>query len=458
MDRTEKDRLGVVTLPEDALYGIHTYRALNNFPLSGYKMDPEFICAFAEVKQACAEINMELGYLEKDKAEAIVKACKEIASGQHHEYVCVDPFQGGAGTSTNMNINEVIANRANVLLGGKPGDYQLVDPLNHINMHQSTNDTYPTALKIAILRKLTILEGGISGLQESLQKKELEFQPVIKLGRTEMQDAIPMTLGMEFGAWAEAVARDRWRIFKNRERLKTHSLGGTAIGTGLDAPREYIFRVTDRIKQITGLVLSRSENMIDNIQNLDTFVEVSGMLKAYASNLMKIGNDIRYLSSGAVKEISIPKLQAGSSIMPGKVNPVAPEAIVQIALRIIANDSCITLAAGMGQLELNHLMPLVGHSFMESLNLLINGTDMFNKKCIQGIKANSDICRRYVDESQTLATVLVPKLGYKKIESLILKAENNNKSIREIIVEEKICSIEDINNYLSPRSMYKLGF
>jgi len=458
MARQETDRLGKVDIPDEALYGIHTVRARDNFPISAYSVDSDFIAAYADVKRACAETNTELGYLDTKIAEAIIRACRDMSQGILNSHIIVDALQGGAGTSTNMNINEVLANQANIHLGGRPGDYHLVNPLDHVNMHQSTNDTYPTALRIASLRKLYRLEKQISLLQETLQNKELSNQHIVKQGRTEMQDAVPMTAGMAFGAWAEAIARDRWRIFKNRERLKTHPLGGTAIGTGMDAPREYIFRVTERIKKITGLVLSRAENMVDVTQNLDVFVEVSGMLKAYATNLMKIANDIRFLSSSPVAEISIPKRQAGSSIMPGKVNPVIPEAVVQTALKVMANDSTISLAAGMGQLELNHLAPLITHAFLESLMLLENITKIFNDLCILGIQTDEKRCRELVEKSVTLATVLVPKLGYKKVEDLVLESGRRNISVREILLERNLMTEEEIDGLLAPELMIKLGY
>lgn len=459
--RREQDGLGELAVPADAYYGIHTMRALENFPFSGQRLDPAFIKSFAQVKQACAATNASLGLLEPKVADAVVVACKEIASGGLHDQIVVDPFQGGAGTSTNMNFNEVIANRAIELLGGDRGDYSLVHPIHHVNMHQSTNDVYPTSLKVAALTLLVELETRVSRLQEALQVKEGELRDVVKVGRTELTDAVPMTLGMTFGAFADSVARDRWRIFKSRERIKKVNLGGTAIGTGLGAPRDYVLKVTNTLRDIVCLPVSRAENLVDATQNMDSLVEVSGMLKAYAANLMKITSDLRLLSSGpaaGLGEISLPKLQAGSSIMAGKINPVMPEAVTQVALRVMGNDQVIALSAGMGQLELNHLMPLMTHSLLESLTLLVNGTKGLAEKCIPGITPNREQCRSHVEQSSALATTLVPALGYEQVETLLAQARESGRTVREEAVHQGIATQETVDELLSPRRLCKLGF
>ena len=461
MDRIEKDPLGEMALPSEAYYGIQTARAIANFPLSGYRLHTSFITAYAYVKKACALTNKDTGFLSAEKADAIVTACDEIIAGKWHDHIIVDAFQGGAGTSANMNMNEVIANRAGELLGGTVGVYDKIHPLHDVNMHQSTNDTFPTALRVAVLFMLQDCEKSVSGLQESLQKKEQEFASIVKLGRTELQDAVPMTLGMEFGAWGEATARDRWRIFKSRERIKTVNLGGTAIGTGLGAPRDYIFKVVDRLKQLTGLTISRAENLVDATQNSDQFAEISGILKACASNLLKISNDLRLLSSGphgGFAEISLPAMQAGSTIMPGKVNPVICEAVAQAALRVITNDQIIALAAGLGNLELNQNMPLICHTMLESLTLLTNASAMLDKKCVQGIVPNKSNCQSFVDRSSMTATVLVPILGYETVERFVKEAESTGRPVRDVILESGVISKEKLNELLSPATMYKLGF
>ncbi|WP_419785323.1 aspartate ammonia-lyase [Pseudodesulfovibrio sp.] len=459
--RIERDGIGEMRLPEDAYWGIHTSRAVRNFPFSGYRLHPAFIRAFAQVKQACARTNALLGYLTGERGLAVVDACAEIAGGALHDQIVVDPFQGGAGTSTNMNFNEVIAGRAAELLGGKRNDRELVDPIRHVNMHQSTNDVYPTALRIAVLYLLEDLEDAVSALQASLQDKEAEFRDVVKVARTELTDAVPMTLGMTFSAFADAIARDRWRIFKCRERLKRVNLGGTAIGTGLGAPRDYIMAAAGNLAAITGLPVSRAENLVDATQNTDVFVEVSGMLKAFAANLLKIASDLRLLSSGPATgfgEIRLPPLQAGSSIMAGKINPVMPEAVTQIALRVMSNDQTIALASGMGQLELNHLLPLIAHSLPESLTLLTNGCRGLTTNCIDGIKACTGICQKHVEQSAALATVLVPALGYSRVERLLADARAAGRTVAEQVEADGIAPAETVARLLSPRNLCKLGF
>lgn len=459
--RQERDNLGEMEIPVDAYYGIHTMRAVENFPFSGYRPPTRFVSAFAQVKQACAATNATLGYLDKEQSDAIISACKELESGALSKHIVVDAFQGGAGTSTNMNVNEVIANRAEELLGGKIGEYARIHPIHHVNMHQSTNDVYPTALKVTALDLLVELENEVAKLQEASQAKEGEFRNVVKVGRTELTDAVPMTLGMTFGAFADAVARDRWRIFKSRERIKKVNLGGTAIGTGLGAPRDYVLKVTETLRHICGLPISRAENLVDATQNMDALVEVSGMLKAFATNLMKIASDLRLLSSGpssGLGEISLPPLQAGSSIMAGKINPVMLEAVTQVALKVLGNDQTIGLAAGMGQLELNHLMPLLAHTLLESLTLLINSTRGLSEKCIPGITANTARSLTHVEQSDALATMLVPTLGYARVEELIAAARESGRSIRDEIIRQGVASEEIVDMLLSPKRLCKLGF
>ncbi|WP_041271535.1 aspartate ammonia-lyase [Pseudodesulfovibrio aespoeensis] len=459
--RLERDALGELPVPAHAYYGIHTLRAVRNFPFSGYRLHPAFIRAFALVKRACAQTNALLGHLSEERGQAIDAACAEIAAGALHDQIVVDPFQGGAGTSTNMNLNEVIASRAAELLGGEQGDWERVHPILHVNMHQSTNDVYPTALRVAVLTVLSDLEIAVAALQESLQRKETEFRDVVKPGRTELMDAVPMTLGMSFGAFADGVARDRWRIFKCRERLKRVNLGGTAIGTGLGAPRDYILAVTGTLASLAGLPVSRAENLVDATQNMDVFVEVSGMLKACAATLMKIASDLRLLASGpgaGLGELILPPLQAGSSIMAGKINPVMPEAVIQAALRVMANDQTVTLAAAMGQLELNHLMPLLAHAILESLTLLTCACQGLATGCVDGILADRERCLLLVEQSGALATVLVPALGYDRVERLLAEAKAAGRSVRDQAALDGLASPETLDRLLSPKRLCKLGF
>lgn len=455
--RRENDFLGDLDITTDRLYGINTMRALDNFSISRLTMPPLFIKALAEVKLACARTNFQLGYLDDEKFEAIFYAINEITSGKYNAEFVTDALQGGAGTSTNMNMNEVIANLANRYLGHEVGSYQEVKPLTDVNMHQSTNDVYPTAVKIAVLYFLKDLEGSLTELQESLQKKAEEFHNIVKIGRTQLQAAVPMTLGMEFSAFAEAIARDRWRIFKCRERIKVLNLGGTAIGTGVGAPQKYIFKVVENLKEITGLVIARSENLVETTQNLDPFVEISGMLKTVAVNLFKISNDLRLLS-GDMGEINLPALQRGSSIMPTKINPVMPEAVSQVALKVISNDSILSSAAMLGNLELNQFMPLIAYSILESLEILTNIIPLFKDKCIAGITANPEVCKDKLLKSRTIGTIFVPLLGYEKVEELIRESLITKVTIKELVIKQKLLCEAEIDELLSSNRVYKLGF
>ncbi|HPF50520.1 MAG TPA: aspartate ammonia-lyase [Draconibacterium sp.] len=459
--RLEKDLLGAKQIPSDVLWGIHTARAVENFPLSGQTVHSELIKAFGEVKLACAQINTQLRFWkDPDKSAAIEQACTETAQGLLSDHVIVDAMQGGAGTSTNMNINEIIANRALQILRKELGDYDHISPLDDINMHQSTNDVYPTALKVAAIRVLRELEQNVLQLQESFQQKEKEFAHVVKLGRTQLQDAVLTTLGREMSAYAEAFNRDRWRIYKCEERLRVVNLGGTAIGTGLGAPKQFIFRVVDRLRENTNIGLARNENLIDGTQNVDVFVEVSGILKACATNLLKIANDLRLMSSGpdaGLGEITLPEMQAGSSIMPGKINPVIPEAVAQVAIKVMGNDVIIAQACSAGNLELNQLMPLIAHSLLESLTLLSNASKMFAEKCVNGILANENVCKKNVENSTAVVTALIPKLGYNKADQLADMARKQKLSIREAALLHGLITAEDFEELISPEAVCRLG-
>ena len=459
--RTETDLLGSMEIPANTLYGIHTARALDNFSLAGHPVNRELIKAYGWVKLACTQINEELGYLDKQKASFLERACLEMAEGNLSDYVLVDALQGGAGTSTNMNINEVLANRALLLCGKSPGDYNDISPLDHVNLHQSTNDTYPTALKLAALILLGNLEQSILSLQEAFQQKEKEFAGIVKIGRTQLQDAVLTTLGREMAAYAEAFNRDRWRISKCEERLRVINLGGTAIGSGLGAPRQFIFMVTDRLRELTGTRLARAENLVENTQNTDVIAEVSGILKACACNLAKIANDLRLLSSGpnaGLGEINLPPRQAGSSIMPGKINPVIPEAVIQASMLVAGNDQVITGAVMNGNLELNQFMPLQAHCLLENIELLDKAACMFSEKCVKGISANPEKCRAQVLNSTAIATALVPSLGYEKCSRIVSESRLSGKNIREIVLEKQLMSQDDLENAISPEAINKLGF
>ncbi len=458
--RVEKDLLGEAKVPQEARYGIHTVRALSNFAVSGIPVHYALIKAMAQVKEAAAQANMNAGLLERSIGTAIIQAAVEIARGELADQFPVDAFQGGAGTSTNMNVNEVIANRAIEIVGGRKGDYDLVDPLLHVNLSQSTNDVYPTALRVAAIGLVLELSDSLAALQTELQKKEAEFAGILKLGRTEMQDAVPVTLGQEFSAFAEAIARDRWRLYKVEERLRQVNLGGTAVGTGLNAEPSYIYSVVEELRAITGLGLARAENTIDLTQNADVFAEVSGLLKAAAVNLAKIAGDLRVLSSGplgGLAEIRLPELQAGSSIMPGKVNPVIPEMVTQVALQVMGNDQVIAAAAAAGQLELNAFLPLIAHNLLHSLEMLINVVNLFTTHCIQGIQANPDRCHRWLEESHSFITALTPYLGYDAAADLAKRALHEGKQLKEVLLASGLFTEEELNAVFTPGQLTRPG-
>jgi aspartate ammonia-lyase len=458
--RIEKDLLGEVQIPADKYYGINTQRAVDNFDLSARKVNLKLVYEIALIKKAAALVNKALGQLPAQKAEAISQAGAEIIVGKFDDQFVVSALQGGAGTSTNMNVNEVMANRAIELLGGSKGDYELVHPLNDVNLAQSTNDVYPTALRIAAIRMLRKLSQALAELQTAFQVKEYEFSDVLKLGRTELMDAMPIMLGQEFGAYAKALERDRWRIYKVEERLRQINLGGTAIGTGTNASLKYIFMITDQIQELTGLGLARSDYPVDITQNNDVFVEASGLIKACGTNLLKIANDLRLLSSGprgGLGEIELPQLQAGSTMMPGKVNPVIPEMIGQIAMKVMANDLAITMAAASGQLELNAFAPLMAESLLESLELLERGVLLFREKCIEGIKAQRERCLEHLEHSAVLATALVHHLGYDEAGRIAKRALKENKTVREVLLEDGRLPIELIADILNPFAVTKPG-
>lgn len=460
MGRREEDFLGWRELPDTAYYGIHTLRATENFSVSRQLAHPELIRALAVVKQAAAETNVKTGRLDARIGGAIAQAADEVARGELEEQFVVDALQGGAGTSTNMNMNEVLANRALELLGEERGNYALVHPLDHVNLSQSTNDVYPTALKIAAVRLLLPLAQACADLQGALQKKEAEFAGVLKLGRTEMQDAVPITLGQEFSAWAEAVSRDRWRLYKVEERLRKINLGGTAIGTGINAERRYIFGVVERLRALTGIGLARDENMIDGTQNADVFVEVSGLLKACAVTIIKLCGDLRLLSSGprgGFGELRLPKMQAGSSIMPGKVNPVLPEMATQVAYQAIAQDMAITLAAQGGQLELNAFLPLVAANLLPALESMARAIRQLAAQCISGIAALEDNCRRHLEASMALATALAPLVGYDRAAELAKQALAEGRNIKEVILAEGLLTQAEIAEQLRPEQLTRPG-
>ena len=424
------------------------------------------------MKLACARTNRS--EWPAAKADAIERACAEMHAGVFDEHMVVDALQGGAGTSLNMNVNEVLANRALQLLDAPLGTYAaaggsstdgaaasvFVNPLDDINRYQSTNDTYPTALRVAAIALLRELEREVVALQEAFQAKEKQFAHVVKVGRTQLQDAVLTTLGREMSAYADALGRDRWRIYKCEERLRVVNLGGTAIGTGVGAPRAYIFRVVDELRAITGFGLARAENLVEATQNADVFVEVSGILKALASTLLKICGDLRLLSSGpdaGLAEIRLPARQAGSSIMPAKVNPVIPEAVSQVSMLVMAHDQAIATACALGSLELNPFLPLVADCLLHSLDLLRSGCSILRRLCIDGLEANEARCRELVERAMVCAAALVPVIGYEAAQEVAQAAQAEHKTIRQVVLERGLVSAEAFDQSICPEAVLRLG-
>jgi aspartate ammonia-lyase len=458
--RQEHDLLGTREVPADALWGIHTLRAVENFPIARRPVHRGLVRAYGAVKLACARTNQELGCWDPARLAAVETACQEMIAGQLDEHVVVDALQGGAGTSTNMNVNEVLANRALQLLGRPLGDYAAIHPLDDVNRHQSTNDTYPTALRVAAIWGLRELEKKVVTLQQAFQEKERQLAGVVKIGRTQLQDAVLTTLGREMSAYAEALGRDRWRTYKCEERLRVVNLGGTAIGTGLGAPRQFVFRAVEHLRQITGLGLARAENLVEATQNADAFVEVSGILRALASNLLKVATDLRLLSSGpeaGLGEIRLPARQAGSSIMPGKVNPVIPETVSQVAIAVMGYDQMILQAVSLGNLELSQFLPLAADSLLTSLDLLANSCDVFARLCVEGIEADLPRCREHVHGSTATVTALVDHLGYERAVEVALAARDARQSIRNVVLERGLMTAEEFDELTSPERVTRLG-
>ncbi len=450
--RIEHDLIGNKDISDEAYYGIHTLRSFENFPILSQPLHPELINALAIVKAAAAMANKRIGKLSPEIADGIISAAKEIYNGSWHNQFITDAMQGGAGTSANMNTNEVIANIALEKCGYSKGEYQFIDPLHDVNCQQSTNDVFPTALRVASLKVLIKVIDDFADLQEALQKKETQFASIVALGRTELQDAVPITIGQRFSAWAQAIQRDWWRLHVVEEKLRQVNLGGTAIGTGLNADQKYIFIVSEYLRELTGLNIARSENMIDITQNADVFVEVSGLLKTAAVNLIKISSDLRLLSSGphgGIGEFILPDLQAGSSIMPGKINPVMAEAVTQASYQIIANDTAITLAAQAGQLELNSFLPLIAHNLLQSLTIMHNVVRIFIDKCINELQINEKQISINLNNSFALATAISPYIGYEQASELTKKAAMVKKNLREVILEDNIFTLEELEIIIS---------
>lgn len=459
--RVEKDYIGELEIEDSLLYGINTARALQNFGISRSGLDPYFIKAYILLKKACAVSNKEGNFLESSVADLIIRACDTLLKENDFSHFIVNPLSGGAGTSVNMNVNEVIANKALVLSGRKPGCYDFISPLDHVNMHQSTNDTYPTAFKASLMFYLKDLEKAAENFQNTLQKKELEFADVIKLGRTELMDALPVTVGMQFSAYSEAIGRDRWRIFKASERIKTVNIGGTAVGTGFNAPQKYIFSVIEKYREFTGLNIARSENLSDATQNLDAVVETMSIIKTLAVNLLKISGDLRLMASGpggGLGEFVLPCVQEGSSIMPGKVNPVIPEYVTGLSIVVISNDTAITTAAASGSLELNHLYPVVSTLSLQNMKLMLDAITTLDQKCVTGLKLNRDRIKNNLSHSLAIVTYLSAHIGHDKASTLHKAAAGGSADIRQLCIDKGILTAEEYDAMVSPEKIRMLGF
>lgn len=458
--RIEHDLLGNRNVPKGAYYGIQTMRGMENFNISGVSLNfyPVLVQALAMVKKAAAEANYELNILDEDIAKAIIAACTEIQKGKYMYHFVVDMIQGGAGTSTNMNANEVIANRALEILGKEKGQYEFCHPNNHVNLSQSTNDAYPTAVKIALYNNNQTLIKILKQLVESFKAKGKEFADVIKMGRTQLQDAVPMTLGQSFEAWGTTLDEEVQRLDENARLFLEINMGATAIGTGINSDPDYAEKVVKHLQLITGLDLKNAENLVEATQDTGSFVMYSSAIKRLAVKLSKISNDLRLLSSGprtGLNEINLPPMQPGSSIMPGKVNPVIPEVVNQIAFKVIGNDLTVTLGAEAGQLELNVMEPVIVQSIFESVEMLKSGMLTLKHRCIDGITANKERCLQLVQGSIGIVTALVPSLGYEICSNLAKEALESNRSVYELSIEKGLLSKEELDTILSPERMIK---
>jgi aspartate ammonia-lyase len=458
--RTEHDLLGDRAVPADAYYGVHTLRALENFPITGTPIAiyPELVMALACVKQAAAIANSELGLLDERRAHAIRLACEEVREGKLFDQFVVDVIQGGAGTSSNMNANEVICNRALELLGHGKGEYQHLHPLDHVNLSQSTNDVYPTAVKLALQFGIKRLLVDMALLRRSFEAKAAEFAEVLKVGRTQLQDAVPMTLGQEFSTYAVMLGEDEQRLAEAASLIREINLGATAIGTGINAHPDYAHLVTTRLTELSKVTFIVSPNLIEATQDAGSFVQLSGVLKRIAVKLSKICNDLRLLSSGpraGIGEITLPAVQAGSSIMPGKVNPVIPEVVNQIAFEVIGNDITVTMAAEAGQLQLNAFEPIIAHSLFKSLQHLGAGCRTLAERCVNGITANVERARRLLDESTALVTALNPFLGYARSSEIAREALASGARVYDLVLQKKLMTREQLDQILRPEVLTK---
>jgi aspartate ammonia-lyase len=458
--RTEKDPLGELPVPASALYGIQTLRALENFPISGLRPLPAFVDAVVWIKRAAALTHKETGRLDPKLADAIVKAANEVLAGQHRDQFVVDVYQAGAGTSHNMNCNEVLANRANEILGGKRGDYQPVHPNDHVNMAQSTNDVIPTAMRLATLATLPALLSALDTLAKEFHARGREFDHVIKSGRTHLQDATPIRLGQEFTAWGHTTERHRAKLAAAAEWLRDLGIGGTAVGTGLNAEAAYPALMVKHLAQVSGLELRVGADRIQLMQSMGDIATFSGVLRAWVLDLNKVANDLRLLASGprtGLAEILLPAVQPGSSIMPGKVNPSIAEMVNQVCYQALGLDTTVAMAAEAGQLELNVMMPVMTHNIVFSLMIVANATQVLAERCVRGIEADEQLCAYWLERSPALVTALAPKIGYAEAAKLAKEALATGLTVKELVVKKGLLSGKELEEVLNLRAMTEIG-
>lgn len=456
--RKEHDFIGELEIQDDVYYGVQTFRALENFNISHERLCdfPQFIASLAQVKKAAALANFDLDLIDKEKKDAICKACDKIIAGEFVDQFVVDMIQGGAGTSTNMNANEVIANVGLEILGHKKGEYKYLHPNDHVNLSQSTNDAYPTALRVALYERLCELTESMRYLYECYNKKAHEFRDILKMGRTQLQDAVPMTLGQEFKTYAQMMFEDIERVMEARNLVREINLGGTAIGTGINSHPDYPELVTAKLQEVTGRPFVKATNLIEATQDTGAYVQISGVLKRVAVKLSKVCNDLRLLSSGprcGFNEINLPKMQPGSSIMPGKVNPVIPEVVNQVCYEVIGNDVTITLASEGGQLQLNVFEPVIAYDLFNSISMLKKAMRTLGEKCILGITANKEICNNFVYNSIGIVTSFNPYIGYENSASIAKEALETGRSVADIVIERKLLTKEQVAEILTPENM-----
>lgn len=458
--RKEHDFLGELEIPDNAYYGVQTMRAMENFQITGYTADPLFIKALGMVKKAAALANMKIGLLDEKIGNAMVQACDDIISGKLNDQFPTDPIQGGAGTSFNMNTNEVICNRALEILGHTRGDYDYISPNNHANMSQSTNDVIPTSIRVCALMRAEQLIIALENLADSFDQKGEEFKDVLKIGRTHLQDAVPITLGLEFKAFASSMRRRSSCIRRSCELLHTMNMGATAVGTGLNADPEYIKEVCEQLTLVTGESFTTADNLVDATSNTDIFTDLSSSLKTSALSLIKISNDLRLMASGpraGFCEITLPPRQPGSSIMPGKVNPVIPEVVDQTCYQVIANDLAVAFGVENGQFQLNVMEPVMAYNIFNSLRFLTNAVNTLRTRCVDGIKANRAQCAEWLDKSVGIVTALLPHIGYETCSVLAKEALATNRNIKDLLIERKVLSKEDLDVILAPTEMTRPG-